>query len=551
MATSDLTLVDQARQGNRQAFAEIVGRYQTLICSIAYARTGNLHTSEEIAQDTFIAAWNSLKTLREPGQLRPWLCGIVRNLANDRNRRQTRDVLASADAIVADQVASSTSDDPAATTLAQEETELLDRTLASLPPTYREPLVLFYREQQSVARVAELLDLSPNAVKQRLSRGREMLRSEIAAVVERGLLRSSPGRAFTLGVVAALPIISTTAKAATVTITTAKGVGAMSSAAWLGYLGALLGPAAGLLGGWFGYTMSMRSARSDAERSFIRKLMLIIMVLIVCSTTAMGVLITFGQQWSATNPGLLAGAISVLAIGYVAMLGGTIVWANVRIAQIRRDTQTVESLSTDEVAARLPAAMRDLQHCRSYDSPWRLLGLPLVSVRFHGASAYGQQRLRPAVGWIAIGDKAYGILFACGSVAVGGFAFGAISIGLLAFGGMGIGALALGGVAIGAWASGGIGMGWYSFAGVALAWKAAIGGIAVAREYALGGIPVATHANSDVAKAFIEASPFFRWAGMLMSPWGWFGAVIVGMLPMLVALRLVPPQECNSTADAK
>ncbi|MCA9149708.1 MAG: sigma-70 family RNA polymerase sigma factor [Planctomycetales bacterium] len=543
MATADFVLVDQALQGDRQAFTEIVSRYQTLVCSIAYAITGNLHVSEELAQETFVSAWHALETLHEPTRLRPWLCGIVRNLANDRNRRRSRDVLESAHEIVADQVASSPADDPASTSVAREEEELLDRTLSGLPETYREPLVLFYREQQSVARVAELLDLTPNTVRQRLSRGREMLRNEIVGVVERGLLRSAPGRAFTLGVVAALPIMSTSAKAATVTITTAKGVGAMSSASWLGYVGVLLGPAAGLLGGWFGYTMSMRSARSDAERVFVHQLMRVIVGLIVASSVALGTLITFGEQWRATHPSALVAAIVVTAISYVIALGGTVLWANVKIARIRRETGTVRSLSQDEVAARLPAVMRTLQYTRSYDSPWRLLGVPLISVRFHGASAYGQRQLQPAVGWIAIGDKAYGILFACGSIAVGGFAFGAVSIGLLAFGGLGIGAVALGGAAVGYWTAGGIGIGWYTFAGVALAGKAAIGGVAVARDFALGGIPLAAEANTDAAKAFIETSSFFHWAGMLMSPWGWFAAVAVILLPMFIALRFVSPKS--------
>jgi DNA-directed RNA polymerase specialized sigma24 family protein len=48
-----------------------------------------------------------------------------------------------------------------------------------MPASYREPLILFYREQQSVAEVATQLELTEETVKQRLSRGRSMLRSEL------------------------------------------------------------------------------------------------------------------------------------------------------------------------------------------------------------------------------------------------------------------------------------------------------------------------------------------------------------------------------------
>ncbi len=98
--------------------------------------------------------------------------------------------------------------DPADQSLAREEFELIDRMLHALPSHYREPLVLFYREQQSVARVAELLDLSPDTIKQRLSRGRDLLRSEVEAILEQGLLSTSPGNSFTMGVLAALPVLS-------------------------------------------------------------------------------------------------------------------------------------------------------------------------------------------------------------------------------------------------------------------------------------------------------------------------------------------------------
>ena len=67
-------------------------------------------------------------------------------------------------------------------------------------------MVLFYREEQSIADVARQLDLSEDAVKQRLSRGRAILREEIAALVESALTRSRPTAAFTASVIGALTL---------------------------------------------------------------------------------------------------------------------------------------------------------------------------------------------------------------------------------------------------------------------------------------------------------------------------------------------------------
>src|SRR5262249_43209243 len=87
---SDDLLWQRSRAGDRAAFGQIVERYQSLICSLAYSACGNLARSEEIGQETFLTAWQTLGELREPDKLRPWLCGIVRNLAANALRRERR-----------------------------------------------------------------------------------------------------------------------------------------------------------------------------------------------------------------------------------------------------------------------------------------------------------------------------------------------------------------------------------------------------------------------------------------------------------------------------
>lgn len=87
---SDDQLWLMSRSGDRDAFGRIVERYQSLICSLAYSACGNLSRSEDLAQETFVAAWQKLGELREPAKLRAWLCGIVRNLAANASRREQR-----------------------------------------------------------------------------------------------------------------------------------------------------------------------------------------------------------------------------------------------------------------------------------------------------------------------------------------------------------------------------------------------------------------------------------------------------------------------------
>jgi hypothetical protein len=132
---------------------------------------------------------------------------------------------------------------PSEQAISREEESIMWRSLERVPDLYREPLVLFYREHQSVERVAEALEISPEAVKQRLARGRKMLHEEVAAFVEGALERTTPGKAFTLGVLAALPVFGAGSTAAATLGGTAVKVGtAAKGASVAGLAGALLGP---------------------------------------------------------------------------------------------------------------------------------------------------------------------------------------------------------------------------------------------------------------------------------------------------------------------
>src|SRR3954453_22011913 len=91
MDATDASLVAESLTGNREAFGLIVTRYHTLLCSLAYSATGNLTLSEDLAQETFVAAWKQLPHLREPQKLRPWLCGIARNLTFDALKKEGRE----------------------------------------------------------------------------------------------------------------------------------------------------------------------------------------------------------------------------------------------------------------------------------------------------------------------------------------------------------------------------------------------------------------------------------------------------------------------------
>ena len=265
-ANEDADLVSASLAGNREAFGHIVARYQSLVCSLAYSATGSLSQSEDLAQDTFLAAWKHLAELREPEKLRAWLCGIARNLIHSSLRTDGREPSHRAERL--DEVPESHSTDPLPVerAISREEAEILWRSLEKIPETYRTPLVLFYREHQSIAAVAQNLELTEEAARQRLSRGRKLLQEEVLAFVEGAIERTSPGKAFTVAMLAALPVAATSAKAAAVGVAAAKGAagakGTLSLSAIAGMapiLGAVL----------FSWKTSVDDSNSPRERKFM------------------------------------------------------------------------------------------------------------------------------------------------------------------------------------------------------------------------------------------------------------------------------------------
>lgn len=490
---ADDELVAQTLVGNRDAFGRIVARYQSLICSLAYSATGSLGQSEDLAQETFITAWKHLGHLRERTKLRAWLCGIARNRINSSLRRDRREPLLGAEPLEAAHDSPAPEPQPHDQTITNEEAAILWRSLERIPEIYREPLVLFYREHQSVEKVAEQLELTEDNVKQRLSRGRKLLQEQILSFVEGALERSNPGRAFTLAVLATLPVLATSAKAATLGAAAAKGSMLAKAATGAGLFGAILGPLLGLVGPWIQYRMFLENAKTEEERTGIKRSYRWLLFGTVIFGVALASLIYFGAKFINTHPVWFAEALFGLTAVYIFVCLRMAVWADRKFHQFRAERDALEG--------NLPT-----HSAWEYRSRVELLGLPLIHIRLKNST--GQRS--PVKAWIAAGDCAIGVVFAFGGLAIAPVSLGGAAIGLISWGALAVGGFAAGGFALGGWAFGGMTMGWQSFGGCALAWNAAMGGLAIAREFALGGVAQATQANNEAASQFMKSHYFFK-----------------------------------------
>ena len=256
----DRELIQASQSGDQAAFGQLVTRYQSLICAVAYNRCGDVASSEDLAQEAFVQAWKRLSDLQEANSFKSWLCTIVRNLANRRHSRQAKKPMAQAASLEAVAEVAEVSEDPATAVLREEQQQLVWNALSEIPETYREPMILFYREEQSVGRVAEALDLTPDAVKQRLSRGRKMLHAQMVETVEKTLGESRPSDNFASAVMMG---IGGGAKA-TMAGAAAKATSLLSGSSGMFWLSLAQLP----LVAWL-VQVAIKDARSETERALV------------------------------------------------------------------------------------------------------------------------------------------------------------------------------------------------------------------------------------------------------------------------------------------
>lgn len=514
---SDADLVSRSLAGDRDAFGRIVSRYQTLICSLAYSAIGSLGQSEDLSQETFITAWLHMSKLAEPEKLKSWLCGIARNLINDYCRRQGREPSHRAESIENAPESVSLEPEPTEQAIGREEEAILWRSLGRVPELYREPLVLFYREHQSIEQVASALELTEDTVKQRLSRGRKMLQDEVLSFVEGALARTNPGKAFTIAVVAALPAMAISAKAATVGATAVKGSVTAKAAIGTAMASAIFGQFLIFFGNYAGYRAAVDTARTDAERGYIKRFYLrnLLITLALFVPAAVAFLKHFPNEsgrWFELFPIFLVFYILVTFVAVMLSL------------------KSRKSNCAKELAA---SGLKELPEPGfEYRSRWTFLGLPLVHIRL--GDRFGILH-GPVKAWIAVGESAIGGLVAFGAFAMAPLSIGFLAVGLLPFGAVAAGLIAMGGVSAGVWAFGGVAVGWQAMGGCAIAWNMACGGIALSHGLMVGDDPA--------GHQLLQANFFFRNAIAFNRYWIWWN--LFWVVPLLIQQQLLARKKAG------
>jgi RNA polymerase sigma-70 factor, ECF subfamily len=167
------TLVERARQGDRDAFAELVRASATRLDAAARLILRDRELARDAVQEALIRAWRDLPGLRDPERFDAWLHRLLAHAAIDEARRRKRRVM---------EVAVNPVEVPAPGDVAVllADRDALDRALAALAPEHRALVVLHHYLGMPIPEAAAAMGITLGAAKARLHRSLESLRRMFA-----------------------------------------------------------------------------------------------------------------------------------------------------------------------------------------------------------------------------------------------------------------------------------------------------------------------------------------------------------------------------------
>jgi len=183
---TDAELVALARAGNKDAFGQLIERYQPMAVRIALGAVLEEDFAHELAQEAVLQAYLSLDHLRDDTRFKSWLYGIVLNVCRSYLRARHVNML-SLEALIGGMQfmalrCSDVSLDPEQRAVDREIRRLVLDAVNALSLRDREAILLFYYEQLSQREIATILEISETAVKGRLHRARRRLKERLLSI---------------------------------------------------------------------------------------------------------------------------------------------------------------------------------------------------------------------------------------------------------------------------------------------------------------------------------------------------------------------------------
>jgi RNA polymerase sigma-70 factor (ECF subfamily) len=174
----DNLLAIAAKNGDRDAFCELVRRYRPLAVSVVYRMCGDAMLAEDAAQTAFLRAWEHLGSYQPRGSFRPWILRIAVHVAIDalRSQKPEADLQEASEQPASDRVEESVE--------RREQAGRVRQAVLDLPEASRMVLVLKEYQDCSYREISNILDIPVGTVMSRLHYARSVLMQTLRPVAE-------------------------------------------------------------------------------------------------------------------------------------------------------------------------------------------------------------------------------------------------------------------------------------------------------------------------------------------------------------------------------
>jgi RNA polymerase sigma-70 factor, ECF subfamily len=190
LVSEDWRLIQACKLGDRNAWNDLISRYEKSVYKFAYTLARNYDDAADIAGQVFVRLYENIHTFRNDSHFTSWLFCIVRNVYVDTCIRAPHRAHLSLDdglEIDGDRLVREIIDPsptPEERSIENEKQELLQRAIRHLPQYQRKMMEMYHAEGRSYEEIARETGLSLGTVKSRLSRARQMLRERLAGMQE-------------------------------------------------------------------------------------------------------------------------------------------------------------------------------------------------------------------------------------------------------------------------------------------------------------------------------------------------------------------------------
>ncbi|MBS1665044.1 MAG: sigma-70 family RNA polymerase sigma factor [Bacteroidetes bacterium] len=176
---TDTEIIKRVLQGEQALFAGLVERYQQYVFTLVYRFTDNREDAEEISQDVFVKAYRSLADFRGEAKFSTWLYTVVRTTCITFLRKKKLDTTSIDNERTALQLENRDSGFSANQVEQKSRHAMINAAIKLLSPDDSQLITLFYKGEQSLEEIGQIMGLDPNTIKVKLHRARNRLREKL------------------------------------------------------------------------------------------------------------------------------------------------------------------------------------------------------------------------------------------------------------------------------------------------------------------------------------------------------------------------------------